>query len=431
MNTIAIRRGRVVDPHSGVDAVRDVFIADGRVAGVGRTPAGFDAGLELDAAGCVVCPGLVDLRARLREPGDEHKADVTSETLAAVAGGITTLCVPPDTAPVVDTPAVAELIHQRASASGRARVEVVGALTQGLAGERLAEMGALGAAGCVGVSNALRPVSNTEVMRRALQYAATFGLTVFVHAEDAWLARAGVAHEGPVATRLGLAGNPGIAESIGVARDLLLAEDTGARVHFCHLSTAAGVEMVRDAIAHGLPVSADVAVAHLHLCDEDLGGFEAQCHVRPPLRSADDRAGLRAALADGTVSAVCSDHEPHEADAKLDPLAATQPGISGLETLLPLTLRLVEARVLTLGDAVARLTAGPAAVLGLDRGRLARGAVADVCVFEPDVEWTLAPDAMRSHGHNTPFAGQGLRGRVCWTLVGGRVAFDAGRSTCP
>ena len=429
MNRVLISGGRVVDPASRFDAIADVCIAEGRVLSVGKPPDGFQADVTLEAGGCVVCPGFVDLRARPREPGAEHKATIASESLAAVAGGITTLCVPPDTEPVLDTPAVVELIHQRATEAGRARVEALGALTQGLNGELLAGMGALSEAGCLGVSNALRPVTSTEVMRRALEYAATFGLTTHVHAEDSWLAHSRLVHDGGVATRLGLPGIPAIAETIGIARELLLAEETGARVHFCHLSTAAGVQMVRDALRAGLPVSADVAAPHLHLCEDDLLGFETECHLRPPLRAASDRDGLRAGVADGTLSVVCSDHEPHERDAKLEPFAGTEPGAAGLESLLPLVLALVDEKVLGLSAALARITSGPAAVLGIARGRVAHGLDADLCVFEPESRWQLDSRNWNSRGRNSPFEGRQMRARVRWTLVRGEVVFERAGET--
>jgi len=421
---IRIIRGRIVDPASELDRVQDLFVADGVVAGYGRPPPGFIPDREIDAVGRVVCPGLVDLRARLREPGDEHKATIESETRAAARSGITTLCIPPDTDPVIDTPAVAELIHQRAGEVGAARVEVLGALTRGLAGEHLAEMGALGLAGCVGVGNALHPVRDTEVMRRAMEYAANFGLTVFLHACDPWLAREGYIHEGAVSTRLGLRGVPETAETIGVARDLLLAEQTGARVHFCHLSSARAVGMVREAQARGLPADADATAHHLHLADTDVAEFDSRCHVRPPLRTAADRRALRAGVASGVLAAVCSDHQPHERDAKLNPFTATEPGISGLETLLPLTLRLVDEGWLDLMEALRRVTAGPARILALKRGTLQLGAAADICVFDPEARWTLDRSNMASGGHNTPFLGAELKGRVTHTLLGGRVVHE-------
>ncbi|NIP44881.1 MAG: dihydroorotase [Gammaproteobacteria bacterium] len=422
---VRIAGARVVDPASGIDEISDVYVAEGRVQAIGKAPDGFTAERELQATGRILIPGIVDLRARLREPGAEHKATIASETRAAVRGGITTLCCPPDTDPVIDTPAVAELIHQRAAESRLARVEVLGALTRDLDGQNLAEMGALKEAGCLGVSNALAPVTDTEVMLRAMEYAVTFGLTVFVHAEDARLAAGRLVHDGPVATRLGLPGIPEIAETIGVARDLLLVEQTGARVHFCHLSTGPAVDMVRDARSHGLPVSADVAIHQLLLTEADIDGFDADCHVRPPLRSVDDRARLRAGVRAGVIGSICSDHQPHEVDAKLNPFPQTEPGISSLDSLLSLVLGLVEDDELTLSQAVAALTSGPCAVLGIDRGSLAVGAAADLCVFDPHERWVLDDASMLSRGHNTPFKGHRLAGRVCLTMVDGRVVFEA------
>ncbi|NIR29130.1 MAG: dihydroorotase, partial [Gammaproteobacteria bacterium] len=380
---------------------------------------------EIDAGGCIVCPGLVDLCARLREPGLEHKATIASETRAAARAGITTLCTPPDTTPVIDTPAVIELVHQRAAEVGLARVEVVGALTRELEGTYLSEMGALGAAGCVGVGNGGRPIASTAVMRRALEYAATFDLTVFVWPEDPWLAGDGRVHEGALSTRLGLPGIPETAETVTLARDLLLAEQTGARVHFCRLSSARAVDMVRETRARGLPVTADVSAHHLHLAESDVAAFDSLCHVRPPLRTEADRAGLRAAVAAGTVTAICSDHQPHERDAKLNPFIETEPGISGLETLLPLALRLVDEGAAALSTVLDCVSAGPARILGRPLGTLGAGSPADVCVFDPDARWRLDDASMVSRGHNTPFLGQILRGRVTHTILAGRIVHEA------
>ncbi|HKK13964.1 MAG TPA: dihydroorotase [Gammaproteobacteria bacterium] len=421
---LRITGGRVIDPANGLDAIQDLYTADGRVVALGRAPEGFSADREIDAAGRVVCPGLVDLCARLREPGEEHKATVASETRAAAAGGITTLCCPPDTRPVIDTPAVLELLRQRADATGAARVVAVGALTRGLGGERLSEMAALKDAGCVGVSNGRHALGNTLIQRRAFEYAATFGLTVFVHAEDHWLANSGCAHEGAIATRLGLPGIPEAAETAAVARDLALVAQTGVRVHFCRLTTAPAVRMVARAQFDGLPVTADAAVPYIHLTEMDIADFNSLCHVNPPLRTQRDQAGLREGIARGTLSAVCSDHQPHEPDAKLAPFPATEPGISGLDTLLPLTLRLVQDRVLDLPEAIARLTWGPARILGLPCGTLSPGAAADVCVFDPDEHWQPAPADLHSAGHNTPFLGWPLTGRVTHTLLAGNLVFQ-------
>ncbi len=424
MMRLRLHGGRVIDPANQLDSPLDLWIADGCIAAVGRAPDGFQTDREIDVSGRIVCPGLVDLRAHLREPGEEHKATIASETAAAASGGITTLCCPPDTAPVIDTPAVATLIQQRARAAGLVRVLPIGALTQSLQGERISEMGALKAAGCVGVSNARHPIGNTLVMRRAMEYAATHDLTVFLHAEDPWLRNNGCVHEGQVSTRLGLPGIPEAAETVAVARDLALIRQTGVRAHFSQLSTAEAVRMVARAQFDGLPVSADVSAHHLHLTEIDLGYFDSQCHVHPPLRTERDRDALRTGLAKGTLLAVCSDHQPHDSDAKCGPFAETAPGISGLETLLPLSLRLVQDGILPLSELIARLSLQPARLLGVDAGTLSVGSPADVCVFDPEEYWDVNPAKMVSRGRNTPFTGWQLQGRVDWTLYKGKITFE-------
>jgi len=416
-----LKGGRVIDPANKVDDLLDVYIADGRIAALGGAPEGFGSAQEIDAGGCIICPGLVDLCARVREPGQEHKATIATESVAAAAGGITTLCCPPDTNPVVETPADIELIRLRAEKIGKTRIVTLGALTHGLDGERLSEMAALKNAGCVGVSNALRPLANTLVQRRALEYAATFGLTVFLHPNDHWLSANGCAHEGQVATRLGLPGIPEAAETAAVARDLTLIEQTGIRAHFCHLTTARAVHMVARAQFDGLPVTADVALPYLYLTEVDISDFDSHCHVIPPLRTTQDRLHLREALKRGTLSAISSDHQPHEADAKLRSFPSTEPGISGLDTLLPMSLRLVEEHVIELDELIHRLTAGPAGILGLPFGTLSIGASADVCIFDPNLVWQLNTDTMRSNGHNTPFMGWEMKGRVIHTLLAGNL----------
>lgn len=419
-----IRNGRVVDPANKVDAIQDLWIADGHIVSVGSDPANFHAERTIDANGLVVCPGLIDLSAHLREPGQEHKATIASETAAAAAAGITTLVCPPDTNPVIDTPAVANLIQQRAQAAAKSRVLTLGALTQGLEGNQLSEMGALKAAGCVGMSNARHPITNTLVMRRAMEYAATHDLTVFLHAEDPWLSNHGCVHEGQVGSRLGLPGIPEAAETVAVARDLALIQQTGVRAHFCRLSTAQAVRMVARAQYDGLSVTADVSAHHLHLTEVDISDFNSQCHVLPPLRTQRDRDGLREGLAKGTLQAICSDHQPHEADAKLAPFSATAPGISALETLLPLSLRLVEDGVMSLPEVIARLTHQPAKLLGMKIGTLGAGAMADVCLLNPDEPWELIPQQMQSRGRNTPFAGWQFKGRAVMTLFKGNIVFE-------
>lgn len=422
---VLIQGGRLVDPANGLDRKADLYIDEGFVAALDRAPDDFQASSTIDASGMIVCPGLIDLRARLREPGQEHKATMASELDAAVAGGITTLSIPPDTVPAVDTPAMAQMIQQRAWQIGKTFVHPVGALTQQLEGAVLTDMAALGEAGCVGVGNALNAVRDTVVMRRAMQYASTFDLTVFLHAHDPWLQGNGCVHEGEISTRLGLPAIPEAAETVGVGRDLALMETTGARCHFNGLSTARSVDMIARAQQDGVRASADVTAHHLHLTEHDIGFFNTQCHVLPPLRSARDRDRLLSGIRDGTITAVCSDHQPHEPDAKLAPFSESESGISGLETLLPLTLRLVADGVVDLSRAVALLTMEPARILGIDAGHLGIGATADICIFDPDTEWVLDSRRLVSRGRNTPFQGWPLKGRVRHTLVSGEVVYTA------
>ncbi len=419
-----IRGGRIIDPANRLDAVKDLYIEDGFVVAIGVEPPQFRTDVVIDARSKIVCPGLVDLRARLREPGLEYKATIDSETTAAVAGGITTLCCPPDTEPVIDTPAMAQMIQSRGWQVGRAFIHPIGALTSGLQGERLTDMAALDEAGCIGFSNALHPIKDTQVLRHAMEYAASFDLTVFLHSEDPWLRGKGVVHEGEVGMRLGLPGIPEAAETVAVARDLALIEQTGVRAHFCQLSSARALAMVAAAQQQGLPVTADVTAHHLHLSEHDVGFFNTQCHVIPPLRSERDRDALRQAVTTGVVAAICSDHQPHEHDAKLAPFSNSAPGISALETLLPLTLKLVEQGLLSLNDAIAALTHKPATIIGVETGHLDIGATADICIFDPTRDWTLTEDQIVSRGHNTPFLGWNFVGRVTHTLVGGELVFE-------
>ncbi|MDH5632270.1 MAG: dihydroorotase [Gammaproteobacteria bacterium] len=423
--SLVIRGGRVIDPAHDLDAITDIYIDDeGFVAAVGDKPEDFHEQQVIDASGKVVCPGLIDLKARPREPGLEYKATIESETRAAVAGGVTTFCCPPDTVPVIDTPAMAQMIQQRAWRYGMAFIHPIGALTRNLDGEMLSDMEALDEAGCVALSNCLNPVTNTLVLRRALEYATSFDLTVFFNSFDPWLSKDGCAHEGEVATRLGLPGIPEAAETAAVGRDLALIEQTGVRAHFSQISSARAVDMIAEAQARGLRVTADVSAHHLHLTEHDIGFFNTQCHVWPPLRSQRDREALCAALKDNVISAVCSDHQPHEADAKLAPFSDSEPGISGLETLLPLTLRLVDDGILTLPEAIARLTHHPASIIGIDSGHLGPGSTADICIINPDTNWTLGHEDFVSRGQNSPFIGWNFTGRVVRTLVGGQVVYE-------
>jgi dihydroorotase len=423
--SLAIKGGRLVDPANGVDAKRDLYIDNkGFVAGVGEAPKGFKAARTIDASNKIVCPGLIDLRARTREPGLEYKATIESETSAAVAAGITTLCCPPDTHPVIDTPAMAQMIQSRAWRFGRAFIHPLGALTQNLEGQRLTDMESLDEAGCVGFTNGLTPITDTQVMRRAMEYAASFDLTVFLHALDPWLAAHGCVHEGEVATRLGLPGIPEAAETAALARDLALIEQTGVRAHFCGLTSARAVAMITEARKRGLAVTADVAAHSLHLTEHDIGEFDTRCRVIPPLRGRRDREALRKAVKSGVIGAICSDHQPHEPDAKLAPFCEAEPGISGLETLLPLAFALVADETLEMREAIAALTSGPAAILGIESGHLGVGATADVCLFDPKARWTLTESDFVSRGRNSPFLGRELTGRVTHTLVGGKLVFE-------
>jgi dihydroorotase len=417
---ILIRNGRVIDPASGRDAAGDVTIADGRLC---ETLTG-KPDRVIDATGLVVAPGLIDIAARLREPGYEYKATLESEMDAAVAGGVTSLACPPDTDPPLDEPGLVDMLRRRAKVLSRARVYPIGALTVKLAGERLTEMAELAEAGCVAFSQADEPISDTQVLWRALQYAGTFGFPVWLRTEDHWLARGGVAHDGELATRLGLPGIPVFAETIALGVLLELVRATGTRVHLCRLSSAGAVEMARRAKAEGLPISCDVGIHHLHLSDFDLGYFDSHCRLIPPLRSQRDRDALVAGLADGTIDCVCSDHTPVDEDQKQMPFSEAEPGATGLELLLPLVLKWGTQQKLPLAKVLARVTSDAARVLGVQSGRLQPGAPADVVVFDPDATWRVTADALRSQGKNTPYIGYELDGRVRYTLVAGNVVFE-------
>lgn len=424
---IKITGGRVIDPANSVDDQLNVYIADGIIVAVAAEMADFTADKTIDAAGHWVIPGLVDLCAHMREPGMEHKATIESETRAAAAGGITTLCCPPDTSPVIDTPAVAEMIINRAEQAGHARIIPIAALTQGLAGTQLSEMAALKKAGCPVVAN-VTPIANTQIQRLAMEYANTHDLTVFINPTDTWLSNKGCVHEGKVSTRLGLPGVPVATETVAIARDLALVDLIGVRTHFTRLSTAAAVRMIARAQFDGLPVSADVCAHQLHLTEMDINEFDSLCHVMPPLRTQRDQQGLRDGVRDSVIQAICSDHQPHEADAKLAPFCATQPGISALTTLLPLALRLHHESGLAVMEVIHRLTKGPADVLAIDAGTLSPEQRADVCIVDPEAIWSLDESTMVSEGMNSPFLGWEFTGRVTHTLLNGKLVFDLNAS---
>jgi len=419
-----IKNGRVIDPSSQLDSQQDIFIRDGKIVAISTHLDDFNADQTIDATGLIVCPGLVDLNARLREPGQEHTATIESETAAAVAGGITSLCVPPDTDPVIDTPAVVELIEDRAKKAGRAMVYTIGALTQKLQGELLTEMAALKTAGCIGVSNGLSPIKNSLILRRAMEYAATLDLTLFINAVDPWLQGNGCIHEGAISARLGLTGIPETAETIAVARDLLLIELTGVRAHFHNISCGKTVKLIKDAQNKGLAVTADVSAHHLHLSEHDIGNYDSLSHVMPPLRSIRDREQLQQGLREGIISAICSHHQPLDNDAKLGPFAETTPGISGLETLLALTIKLVDDEEISLNQAIASLTCQPAEILGINAGQLKIGAQANICIFNPNIYNECQPSRFVSAGKNSPFSGWLFNNKVSHTIFNGKLVFE-------
>lgn len=420
---IHIKNGRLIDPQNGIDAKQDMFIAAGKVVGIGQAPADFAANQVIDATGLVVCPGLIDLSARLREPGYEYKATLESEMLAAAAGGVTSLACPPDTDPVLDEPGLVEMLKHRARQLNLAHVYPLGALTRQLQGANLTEMCELTEAGCVGFSQADKPITDTLVLWRAMQYAATFGFTVWLHPQDIYLAANGVAHDGEIAARLGLRPIPTTAETIALATILRLARETGVHLHICRLSSAESIDMVAAAKAEGLSVTCDIAANHLHLTEYDIGFFDANCHLQPPLRSQRDKDALRLGLANGTIDAVCSDHTPVDEDAKLLPFGEAEAGATGLELLLPLTLKWASEQALSLSTAIACMTARPAAILGLKSGHLGLQAAADVCIFDPEQYWKIEPRALKSQGKNTPFTGMELAGKVRYTILDGDLVY--------
>lgn len=423
MSRIHIRQGRLIDPANEIDRMGSVYIADGKVLSVTGEPDDFKADTVIDAAGKIVCPGFIDVSVRLREPGQSRKATFKSETIAAARAGVTTMCLQPDTKPVIDTAAVAELIKELAEKAAYPQIYPIAALTQKLEGNELSSMLALKEAGCIAVSNANQPIKNLLILRRAMEYAASHDLLLMFRPNDYWLGNNGCAHEGAVATRYGLPSIPDAAETIALDQCLELAELTRCRVHFGQISCKRSVIKIHQANKYGLNVSADVAIHQLHLTENDIQAFDSAYHVLPPFRTEVDKQYLRQGLAGGTISIMCSDHQPHDIDAKLGAFPETEPGVSALETLLPLMLKLVAQHAITLEQGIAALSVHPARILGLKCGALTPGFPADVCVFDPELSWQVNSANWQSRGVNTPYWGQNFKGRVTHTLQAGKVIF--------
>jgi dihydroorotase len=422
---IHIKNGRVIDPKNNIDSQLDVFIGAGKIVGLGKAPEGFVANQTIEASNLIICPGLVDLSARLREPGDEYKATLISELQAAVAGGVTSLACPPDTDPVLDEPGLVEMLKHRAKQLNLAHVYPLGALTRQLQGKVLSEMGELREAGCVGFSQANIAITDTQVLWRAMEYAATFGFTLFLHAEEPFLAKDGVAHDGEIASRLGLKGIPSAAEALALASILRIAKETGAKVHISRLSTAEGVGMIREAKKQGIHISCDVSANHLHLTEHDIGFFDTYCHLKPPLRTQRDKDALTAGLKDGTIDAICSDHTPVDDDAKLAPFAEAEIGATGLELLLTLTLKWAQQEKVSLLSAISLVSLASAKILGVPAGNLSLNSDADICIFDANEYWKISASALKSQGKNTPFNGLEMAGKVKFTLVHGQLVYQS------
>lgn len=424
MKKILISNGRIIDPANNIDQTGSVYIADGKILAVNQQMTDFTADITIDATDNIICPGFIDLSVRLRDPGQSYKGTILSETKAAASAGVTSLCLPPDTSPVIDTQAVTELIADKSEKANYTQVYPIGALTHKLEGIELSSMFALKQAGCIAVSNATAPLASLLVLRRAMEYASSHDLLVMLHPDIPSLSNKGCAHEGVFATRYGLPGIPEASESIAVAQCLELAELTGCRLHFSQVSCRRSIIKIQQAKKYGLKVTADVAIHQLHLTEEDIEPFNSSYHVLPPFRTKKDLQSLRESLANGTIDIICSDHQPHDLDAKLGAFPETASGISSLETLLPLTLRLVEVYAITLSQGIAALTQKPAETLGIARGALTPGLAADICVFDPSLSWTINQETWKSAGRNTPFWGQSLKGRVTHTLQSGKIIFS-------
>ncbi len=423
----AFKNARLLDPASGLDETGDLIMRDGLITAFGpKLPKNAAAGCKdvIDCSGLCLAPGLVDMRVQLRDPGEEHKETIASASEAAAAGGVTAMVCLPNTSPVIDDVAGIEFVARRAREVRGVKVFAYGAVTRDLGGTELTEMGLLAQTGALAFTDGIRAVADALVMRRALSYASTFGLLIIQHPEEPSLSKGGDMNEGEVATRLGLAGIPDCTEVMMIERDLRLVELTGGRYHAAHVSTAAGVEAIRGAKSRGLSVTCDTAPPYFALNEMEVGDYRTFAKLSPPLRSEDDRKAVVAGLADGTIDAIASDHAPHDQDSKRVPFTQAEAGGVGLETLLPVSLELHHNGKMPLLDILARLTCGPADILGLPLGRLEVGAPADLVVFDVDRPWTVDPDVFRSKSKNSPFDERPVQGRAMRTFVGGRTLFS-------
>lgn len=421
---LLIKGGRVIDPSRNMDAVMDVLVEDGLVKCVGTGLSSPADATVIDASGKYVVPGLIDMHVHLRDPGFEYKEDVISGTRAAVAGGFTSICCMPNTKPIIDGKAVVSYIINKAKTEGFCNVFPIGSITYGMAGDRLSEMGELKESGCVAVSDDGKPVVNSELMRRALEYAKGIGILVITHAEDLSLVGEGVMNEGFTSTEIGLKGIPRVAEDIATARDVMLAEYTGSPIHIAHVSTAGSVQLIRDAKARGVRVTCETAPHYFTLTDDAVRGYNTNAKMNPPLREADDVAAIKAGLKDGTIDAIATDHAPHHLDDKDVEFNAAMNGIIGLETSLPLSLRMVDEGVITLQQMVEKMSFNPSKILDLKRGTLTEGSVADITVIDPSCTWTVGEDTLSSKSKNSPFLGRTMTGAATATIVGGNVVFN-------
>ncbi|MEA5115284.1 MAG: dihydroorotase [Geobacteraceae bacterium] len=423
---ILIKGGHVIDPSQNLDEKLDILVADGKIKEIGKKLAAPKGAEVIDAKGLLVTPGLIDMHVHLRDPGLEYKEDIVTGTRAAAAGGFTSVACMPNTKPVNDNKAVTSYIIAKAKAEGLVNVFPVGAITHGSKGENLAEMGDLKEAGCVAVSDDGKPVSNPELMRRALEYAKGMDIPLISHSEDLDLAADGQMNDGFTATELGLKGIPWVAEDAATARDVFLAEFTDSPIHIAHVSTKGAVRIIREAKARGVKVTCETAPHYFTLTEDAVRGYETNAKMNPPLRTAEDVKAIKEGLSDSTIDAVATDHAPHHLDEKDVEYTLASNGIIGLETSLPLSLALVEEKVLSPAQLMSKMSLNPARILGIDRGTLAQGAVADITIIDPNAEWVVEADKLESKSKNSPFLGKKMKGRAAYTIVGGNVVYKAG-----